>query len=226
MAEKRLRAADRGVEPWSRAIVVTLAVNAVLVAVLTWVAVARASEARDEDRRAVFQTVQSELIRIGAQVQARSENTNAAGYLAAGAQARAVAELGERFARDGDATAAKAYAEEADTMVSAAEAGVPFGFDKAYLHEGWFHVDDRQENLIRANDVSAVSTEGPEDIARSADRLHRDASWLAVLVVVLVSVILLLTVARVVSGRSRLRLLVLAWWVLAGVCVAGLLIGG
>jgi hypothetical protein len=226
MAEKRLRAADRGVEPWSRAIVVTLAVNAVLVAVLTWAAVDRASAARDEDRRAVFQTVQSELIRIGAQVQARSENTNAAGYLAAQAQARAVAGLGRSFARGGDATTAKAYAEEADTMAAVAEAGVPLGFDRAYLRDGWFHVDDRQEKLIRANDVSAVSTEAPEDIARSADRLHGDAGWLAVLVVVLVSVILLLTVARVVRGGARRRLLLLAWFALAGVCLAGLLIRG
>jgi hypothetical protein len=162
MSDEPVQISDRrGGNPWARAIAATLTVNAMLVASLTWVAVARASAARDEDRRAVLQTVQTELVRVAAQVQARSERSNAAAYVAAQAQARAVAGLGATFAKEGDVVAANAYADEADTMVAAAEASAPVGFDRQYLQRGGFNAEGRQKALIRAQDMSALSTAVP-----------------------------------------------------------------
>jgi hypothetical protein len=227
MSDEPVQISDRrGGNPWARAIAATLTVNAMLVASLTWVAVARASAARDEDRRAVLQTVQTELVRVAAQVQARSERSNAAAYVAAQAQARAVAGLGATFAKEGDVVAANAYADEADTMVAAAEASAPVGFDRQYLQRGGFNAEGRQKALIRAQDMSALSTAVPGEVARGADGLHAEADRLAILVVLLVSVILLLTIARIVQGRARFRLLVAAWCLMAAVVVAAALIGG
>lgn len=216
----------RGGNPWARAIAATLTVNTVLVAGLTFMAVARASAARDEDRRAVLQTVQTELVRVAAPVQARSERSNAAAYVAAQAQARAVAGLGATFAKNGDVVAANAYTDEADTMAAAAEASAPVGFDRQYLQRGGFNAEGRQKALIRAQDMSALSTAVPDEVARGADGLHAKADRLAILVVLLVSVILLLTIARIVQGRARFRLLVAAWCLMAAVVVAAAMIGG
>jgi hypothetical protein len=218
------RPARRDQQDWAQAIAITLAASAVLVAAVTWVTVGRAAEARDEDRRAVLQTVQTELVRVGALAQAHSESSNAAGYLAAHARAGALASLGGSLARTGDVVGANALADEADTTAAAAEASAPLGFDRNYLADGRYDTDGRQRSLIRTQDSNALSTDAPDEVAHEADALHADAGRLAMLVVVVVGVILLLTMARIVSGDNRLGLLVSAWFLLAGVVVTGSLI--
>jgi hypothetical protein len=202
----------RGADLWTRSIAITMAVNTVMVAALTWATVYRASEAREKDRSAVLQTVQSELVRVGAQVQVYSEQSNAAGYLATKAEVRAITSLGQAFARSGDLAAANAYAEEADTRLAAAEASARLGFDPSYVtKDSTYDVQGKQEALISEKDQSARSTEAPDDAAAKADQLHGRADKLAWLVVVLVGGILLLTVARIRPGNERLRLLAAAW---------------
>jgi hypothetical protein len=216
----------RGSDRWARAIAITLAVNTGLVAGLTWMAVARASAARDEDRRAVLETVQTELVRVGAQVQARDERSNAAAYLATRAQARAVAGLGASFARSGDVVAGNAYTDEAEVLAAAADSSAPLAFDQRFLRPGGYDAEGRQQALVRNQAATTVPPEVPDQTVRGADRRHAQAELLARLVAVLVGVILVLTLARIAHGKARLRLLAAGWCVMAAVVLAAALIGG
>jgi hypothetical protein len=216
----------RGDDRWARAIAITLAVNTGLVAGLTWMAVARASAARDEDRRAVLETVQTELVRVGAQVQARDERSNAAADLATRAQARAVAGLGASLARSGDVVAANAYTDEAEMLAAAADSSAPRAFDQRYLRPGGYNVEGRQRALVRNQAAFTVPPEIPDQTVRGADRRHAQAELLTRLVAVLVGVILVLTLARIAHGKARSRLLAAGWCVMAAVVLAAALIGG
>jgi hypothetical protein len=190
-----------------------IAIVSIVGALLTWWAVLLEGRASDEDRRAIFETILFEQNANSAEVGARSEATSVARYQTILAEADVLERLAAKTAERGEGRRAKELIDQAQMLRSVAstfsQATFPLEALKGHkvdnesdvapeVSELTFDVAERRDALKR----QWVAPEGevwrlnPERTAALANTLYRRSVRLVGWVVVLVSTIVLLTVAR------------------------------